>query len=108
MEKLINRFKVETGETNDELVSSFLTGAKNTILEKTNRKIVPNALLEMQFQLALCRYNKRGNEGLSSYSEGGENESYLIEDEILSGIKNYRLSAIGRRIKNEEEKPKEV
>ena len=108
MEKLINRFKVETGETKDELGSSFLIGAKNTILEKTNRKTIPDNLLEMQFQLALCRYNKRGNEGLSSYSEGGENESYLIEDEILSGIKNYRLSAIGRRMKNEEEEPKEV
>lgn len=108
MEKLISRFKVETGETNDELVSSFLTGAKNTILEKTNRTTVPDNLMEMQFQLALCRYNKRGNEGLSSYSEGGENESYLIEDEILSGIKNYRLSAIGRRMKNEEEKLEDI
>lgn len=105
---LTDRFKIETGETDNKLVSSFLNGAKNTILAKTNRKSIPEELLEMQFQLALSRYNKRGNEGLSSYSEGGESESYLTEDDILSGIENYRLSAVARRIQDEKEKSEEV
>lgn len=53
----------------------------------------------MFLKLAIVRYNKQGNEGLSSYNEGGESESYLSEDEVLSGISNYRLSAMARSYK---------
>lgn len=50
---------------------------------------------------------KQGNEGLASYNEGGESESYLTEDAILSGITNYRLSPYARRLQNEKKKSQE-
>ena len=59
-------------------------------------------------KLAIVRYNKQGNEGLSSYNEGGESESYLSEDDVLSGISNYRLSAMARRLQDEKKKSQEV
>ena len=34
--------------------------------------------------------------------------SYQSEDEILSGISNYRLSAMARRLKDEKKKSQEV
>ena len=92
MDKLKEQFKKLTGETDEELVSSFLLKSQNDYVLK----------------LAIALYNRQGNEGLASYSEGGESESYQSEDEILSGISNYRLSAMARRLKDEKKKSQEV
>ena len=105
---LIREFKALTDETDEGKISSFIAGAKRTVLIKTNRKTLINELEEAVLQLAVARYNKNGNEGLSSYSEGGINESYLSEDGILSGIIQYRLSPTARRIQDEKEKSEEV
>lgn len=105
---LEQRFQTLTGETDQKKVSSFLLGAEATILSRTNRRQMIDELSEAKLQLAVARYNKNGNEGLSSYSEAGESETYLSEDDILSVIVNYRLSALGRRIKNEKEESKEI
>ena len=101
-------FKKETGETDNDVVSSFLLGAEKTVLAKTNRKVMIADLEDFKLKLAIARYNRHGNEGLSSYSEGGESESYLNEDDILEGIGMYRLTAVARRLKDEKEKSEEV
>ena len=80
---LIREFKALTDETDEDKISSFIAGAERTVLIKTNRKTLINELEEAVLQLAVARYNKNGNEGLGSYSEGGINESYLSEDDIL-------------------------
>ena len=108
MDSLVKEFKNITGETNDEWVSSFLLNSKRTVLTKTNRSELIDDLNDYVLKLAIVRYNKQGNEGLASYNEGGESESYLSEDEILSGISNYRLSAMARRLKNEKKKSQEI
>ena len=95
---LIKEFKALTDETDEDKISSFIAGAKRAVLIKTNRKTLINELEEA----------KNGNEGLGSYSEGGINESYLSEDDILSGIIQYRLSPTARRIQDEKEKSEEI
>lgn len=99
MDKLKEQFKKLTGETDEELVSSFLLKSQNTVLSKTNRSELIDDLNDYVLKLAITLYNRQGNEGLASYSEGGESENYQSEDEILSGISNYRLSAMARRLK---------
>lgn len=108
MDNLKEEFKSITGETNDDLVSSFLLSSKRTVLSKTNRSELIDDLNDYVLKLAIVRYNKQGNEGLASYNEGGESESYLSEDEVLSGITNYRLSAMARRLQDEKKKSQEV
>lgn len=108
MDNLVFEFMNLTGETDDKLVSSFLLNSKNTVLSKTNRSELIDDLNDYVLKLALVRYNRQGNEGLSSYNEGGESESYLSEDEVLSGISDYRLSAMARRLQDEKKKSQEV
>lgn len=108
MDKLKEQFKKLTGETDEELVSSFLLKSQNTVLSKTNRSELIDDLNDYVLKLAITLYNRQGNEGLASYSEGGESENYQSEDEILSGISNCRLSAMARRLKNEKKKSQEV
>lgn len=108
MDNLVFEFMNLTRETDDKLVSSFLLNSKNTVLSKTNRSELIDDLNDYVLKLALVRYNRQGNEGLSSYNEGGESESYLSEDEVLSGISDYRLSAMARRLQDEKKKSQEV
>lgn len=108
MDNLVEQFKAITGETDEPLVSSFILSSKRTVLSKTNRSELIDNLNDYVLNLAIARYNKRGNEGLGSYNEGGESESYLSEDEILSGISNYHLSSMARRIQDEKEKSEDI
>ena len=108
MDKLKEQFKKLTGETDEELVSSFLLKSQNTVLSKTNRSELIDDLNDYVLKLAITLYNRQGNEGLASYSEGGESENYQSEYEILSGISNYRLSAMARRLKKKKKKSQEV
>lgn len=107
-DNFIQEFMDLTGEEGYDLASSFLLNAKRTVLSKTNRSELIDDLNDYVLKLAIVRYNKQGNEGLSSYNEGGESESYLSEDEVLSGISNYRLSAMARRLQNEKKKSQEI
>lgn len=108
MDNLLEEFKNLTGETDDTLVSSVILNSKRTVLFKTNRSELIDDLYPFVLKLAIARYNKQGNEGLASYNEGGESESYLTEDAILSGITNYRLSPYARRLQNEKKKSQDV
>ena len=108
MDNLLEEFKNLTGETDDTLVSSFILNSKRTVLSKTNRSELIDDLYPFVLKLAIAHYNKQGNEGLASYNEGGESESYLSEDEVLSDISIYRLSASARRLQNEKKKSQEI
>lgn len=74
MDKLKEQLKKLTGETDEELVSSFLLKSQNTVLSKTNRSELIDDLNDYVLKLAITLYNRQGNEGLASYSEGGESE----------------------------------
>lgn len=55
-------------------------------------------LEHFKIDLAVARYERNGESGESSHSEGGVSRTYRSEKEILSGIEKYRLSALARRI----------
>ena len=101
-------FKKVTGETDDISVSLFLDKAEETVLEKTNRPSLVKELEHFKFDLAVARYERDGESGESSHSEGGVNRSYRSEDEILSGIDKYMLSAVARRRLNAKKKDEEI
>lgn len=102
------KFKKLTGETDNDKVSLFLSLAEEKILEVTNRTKLPDALVSSQFELAVALYNRNGDEGESSHSEGGVNRSYVSVDEILKHVKNYRLSPVARRYQDAKKKDEEV
>ena len=101
------KFKKLTGETDESLVSLFLSKAEIKVLEKTNRVEMIAELESFKLDLA-ARYERDGESGSSSHSEGGVSRSYRSEDEILSGIDKYRLSAVARRRLNAKKKDEEI
>lgn len=101
-------FKMITGETDNVLVSLFLDKAEATVLEKTNRSEMIKELEPFKFDLAVARYERNGESGSSNYSEGGVSHSFRSDDEILSGINKYRLSAAARRQLDVKKKDEEV
>ena len=98
------KFKKLTGETDESLVSLFLSKAEIKVLEKTNRVEMIAELESFKLDLA----ERDGESGSSSHSEGGVSRSYRSEDEILSGIDKYRLSAVARRRLNAKKKDEEI
>ena len=102
------KFKKLTGETDESLVSLFLSKAEIKVLEKTNRVEMIAELESFKLDLAVARYERDGESGSSSHSEGGVSRSYRSEDEILSGIDKYRLSAVARRRLNSKKKDEEI
>lgn len=108
MDSIKRDFKILTGETDNDMVSLFVSNAAKRVLMRANRSELIEPLYDHVLTFALVRYERRGNEGLVSYSEGGENESYLKEDEILSAVDNYRLTPIARRRRDEGKKSEEV
>lgn len=105
---IIENFKKLTGETDDTIVSFFLNQAEETVLEKTNRSEMIDDLNHFKFDLAVARYNRNGEEGESSHSEGGVSKNYLSDEEILKGCEKYRLTPIARRILDAKKKAEEI
>ena len=108
MDNLLEEFKNLTGEKDPDLTFSLVSNSKQTVLSKTNRSELIDDVYPFVLKLSIARYNKQGNEGLASYNGGGESESYLTEDAILSGITNYRLSPYARRLQDEKKKSQDV
>lgn len=101
-------FKNLTGETDEDTVSLFLDQAELTVLEKTNRPEMIDILMHFKLDLAVARYNRNGEEGESSHSEGGVSRNYLSDEEILKGCEKYRLTPIARRMLDAKKKAEEI
>lgn len=95
---MLEKFKLRLGisdNSQDSLLEQILEDAENEILDYTNRdKLLPR-MEGLQRELAIIYYNRQGNEGESSRSEGAISVSYSAE--IPENIKN-RLNAY-RRLK---------
>ncbi|MFR5746284.1 MAG: phage head-tail connector protein [Romboutsia timonensis] len=95
---MLEKFKLRLGisdNSQDGLLEQILEDAENEILDYTNRdKLLPR-MEGLQRELAIIYYNRQGNEGESSRSEGAISVSYSAE--IPENIKN-RLNAY-RRLK---------
>lgn len=95
---MLEKLKLRLGisdNSQDGLLGQILEDAENEILDYTNRdKLLPR-MEGLQRELAIIYYNRQGNEGESSRSEGAISVSYSTE--IPENIKN-RLNAY-RRLK---------
>lgn len=94
MEQL-ERLKIKLGildTTQDSLLNLYLDDAKDTILELTHLKELPQSLLSTQIELAIICYNKEGIEGQTSHSEGGVSRSFEegIPESIMKKIRSAR------------------
>ncbi len=85
-----------TGETNDNILLTFLEIAAEKVLTKcypyiqdVEGKSVPAKYHNTQLEIAAYLLNKRGAEGETSHSENGINRSYesaSVPDSMLKGI----------------------
>lgn len=92
----LEKLKILTGESNDELLSLLLSDAEEFVLAYTNRTSIPAGLQKTVRDLAVIAYNRRGTEGESGRSEGGE--SYTFNDapkHIYDVLNKYRLARVG-------------
>lgn len=95
----IEKLKKLTGESDEELLSLLLEDATEFVLSYTNRSKIVTGLEKAVRDLALIAYNRRGTEGESSRSEGGE--SYSFNDapkQIYDILNKYRLLRVGGKV----------
>lgn len=92
----IERLKTMTGESDVELLSLLLDDAESFVLSYTNRSRLITPLLRPVRDLALIAYNRRGTEGETGRSEGGESYSFDVAPKyIYDVLDRYRLARIG-------------
>lgn len=95
---MLEKLKLRLGisdNSQDSLLEQMLEDAESEILDYTNRTELLSKMEGLQRELAIIYYNRQGNEGESSRSEGAISVSYSTE--IPEIIKN-RLNAY-RRLK---------
>lgn len=88
------RLSALTGETDDNILLTFLDIASGKILEKCypyrhDKRDVPARYHSTQLDIAVYLLNKRGAEGETAHSENGINRSYesaSVPDSMLKGI----------------------
>ena len=81
MDSIKRDFKILTGETDNDIVSLFVSNAAKRVLMRANRSELIEPLYDHVLTLALARYERRDN---------------------------YRLTPIARRRRDEEKKSEEV
>ena len=92
----LEKLKILTDESNGELLFLLLSDAEDFVLAYTNRTSIPTGLQKTVRDLAVIAYNRRGTEGESGRSEGGE--SYTFNDApkyIYDVLNKYRLARVG-------------
>ncbi len=81
----------ESAGLTDEEAGALLLRAGNTILDIIGRKEVPENLVDVQAELALIFYNRKGTEGEKRRSEGELTSEFIsgIPEDIMLRLKNY-------------------
>lgn len=89
-ERFQNRFGSTVSAEDKAFVLQALADAENAVCDLTGRETVPERLLDVQVELAIMAYNKRGAEGESSRSEGGISRSFEdLPPLMLKRLLNY-------------------
>lgn len=81
---------------NEDELTQIIKDAGDWVLAYTCRTEIPDVLIKSVADVALVAWNRRGTEGESSRSEGGE--SYQFEEvpkHITEILNRYRLAKIG-------------
>lgn len=94
--KEIERIETLTGESDEELLSFLLEDAEEFVLSYTNRTRIVAGLQKTVRDLAVIALNRRGTEGETGRSEGGESYSFdAAPKHIYDVLNHYRLSRVG-------------
>lgn len=94
----LEKLKLMTGGSNENLLSLLLSDATEFVLSYTNRTELPPALSRTVRELAVIAYNRMGTEGESSRSGAGENYSFdTAPKQIYDVLDQYRLIRVGGR-----------
>lgn len=90
------RLSALTGETDDDILLTFLDIAAEKVLTKCypyrregEEKSVPSRYQGAQLEIAVYLLNKRGAEGETTHNENGINRAYesaSVPDSMLKGI----------------------
>lgn len=76
----IERIKIKLGQTDnadiDSVLEVYLDDARHDFLAYCGRSDIPHAAMGLIEDMAIAKYNQRGNEGLASQSYSGISESY--------------------------------
>lgn len=84
------RFGSAVPAEDKEFVLQALADSGNAVCDLTGRETVPPRLVDVQVELAIIAYNRRGTEGESSRSEGGISRSFDdLPPLMLQRLKNY-------------------
>ena len=92
---MLKKLKLRLGisdNSQDGLLDQILEDSENEILDYTNRTELLPKMEGLQRELAIIYYNRQGNEGESSRSEGAISVSYSTEipENIKSRLNAYR------------------
>ena len=90
------RLQIVLTNTEDALLEQLIADAASFVESYTGRTSVPDGLLRTVGDLAIIAYNRRGTEGESARSEGGE--SYTFETapaQVYDLLNRYRLARVG-------------
>lgn len=85
-------------ETDNALLTQLVNDAADQACAWTNRTAVVDGMLRSIGDLAIVAYNRRGTEGESSRSEGGESYNFeVLPKEIYDTLAQFRLARAGGR-----------
>ena len=92
--ELIDAFQDALGSVipaeDKRFVLAQMKKAGNAICDLIGRDVVPDRLLDVQAELAVIAYNKRGAEGEASRSEGGISRTFQdLPPLMLKRLENY-------------------
>ena len=94
----LEKLKLITGESDENLLSLLLSDATEFVLSYTNRTELPSVLNKTVRELAVIAYNRMGTEGESSRSGAGESYSFdIAPKQIYDVLDQYRLIRVGGR-----------
>lgn len=94
--KQLEKLKKLTGESDEELLSILLEDAESYVLSYTNRTKLVSGLDRAVRDLAVIAINRRGTEGETGRSEGGESYSFdAAPKQIYDTLDRFRLARIG-------------
>lgn len=102
----LEKLKVQTGESDETLLSLLLENSTEYVLAYTGRSHMIPALNQPVRELAVIALNRMGTEGESGRSGAGE--SYTFDNapkRIFDVLNRYRLARIGGKRFEAKEKP---
>ena len=77
-------------QSKTNLIIQLIEDAESYILDLTNRSQITNELEPLVREVAIIYWNRLGDEGTTSRSEGGISVSYEVPEDIFKRIRKYR------------------